>query len=76
MRGWGGGGGGWVVGFGVVCTEESGLPGEGGLDSANANAETTPARHRPQRPSERSDLTQHAKGRTGDCPGPREETAT
>ena len=26
--------------------------------------------HRPQRPSERSDLTQHAKGRTSDCPGP------
>ena len=32
--------------------------------------------HRPQRPTERSDLTQHAKGRTGDCPGPRKETAT
>ena len=27
--------------------------------------------HRPQRPTERSDPTQHAKGRTGDCPGPR-----
>ena len=32
--------------------------------------------HRSQRPSERSDPTQHAKGRTGDCPGPREETTT
>ena len=32
--------------------------------------------HRPQRPTERSDLTQHAKGRAGDCPGPRHETAT
>ena len=32
--------------------------------------------HRPQRPSERSDPTQHAKGRAGDCPGPRKETAT
>ena len=32
--------------------------------------------HRPQRPSERSDPTQHAKGRPGDCPGPRKETAT
>ena len=32
--------------------------------------------HRPQRPRERSDPTQHAKGRTGDCPGPRKETAT
>ena len=26
--------------------------------------------HRPQRPTERSDPTQHAKGRTGDCSGP------
>ena len=26
--------------------------------------------HRPQRPTESSDPTQHAKGRTGDCPGP------
>ena len=32
--------------------------------------------HRPQRPTERSDPTQHAKGRTGDCPGPRNETTT
>ena len=32
--------------------------------------------HRPQRPTERSDPTQHAKGRTGDCPGPRKGTAT
>ena len=30
--------------------------------------------HRPQRPTERSDPTQHAKGRPGDCPGPRKET--
>ena len=29
--------------------------------------------HRPQRPTERSDPTQHAKGRTGDCPGPRKQ---
>ena len=28
--------------------------------------------HQPQRPTERSDPTQHAKVRTGDCPGPRE----
>ena len=27
--------------------------------------------HRPQRPTESSDPTQHAKGRTGDRPGPR-----
>ena len=32
--------------------------------------------HRPQRPTERSDPTQHAKGRTGDCPGPRKEPTT
>ena len=32
--------------------------------------------HRPQRPTERSDPTQHAKGRTGDRPGPRKGTAT
>ena len=31
---------------------------------------------RPQRPTERNDLTQHAKGRTGECPGPRKETTT
>ena len=32
--------------------------------------------HRPQRPTERSDPTQHAKGSTGDRPGPRKETTT
>ena len=32
--------------------------------------------HRPQRLTESSNLTQHAKGRTGDCPGPRKETTT
>ena len=32
--------------------------------------------HRLQRPTERSDPTQHAKGRTDDCPGPRKGTAT
>ena len=32
--------------------------------------------HRPQRPTERSDPTQHAKGRTGDCPGPRKGAIT
>ena len=31
--------------------------------------------HRPQRPTESSDPTQHAKGRTGDCPGPRKGTS-
>ena len=32
--------------------------------------------YRPQWPTERSDPTQHAEGRTGDCPGPRKETTT
>ena len=32
--------------------------------------------HRPQRPTERSDPTQHAKGRAGDCPGPRKGATT
>ena len=32
--------------------------------------------HRPQRPTERSDPTQHVKVRTGDRPGPRQETTT
>ena len=32
--------------------------------------------HWPQRPTESSDPTQHAKGRTGDRPGPRTETTT
>ena len=32
--------------------------------------------HRPQRPTERSNPTQHAKGRTGDRPGPRKGTTT
>ena len=32
--------------------------------------------HLPQRPAESSNLTQYAKGRTGDCPGPRKGTTT
>ena len=32
--------------------------------------------HRPQRPIESSNPTQHAKGRTGDCPGPHKGTTT
>ena len=32
--------------------------------------------HRPQWPTKCSDPTQRPKGRTGDCPGPRKETAT
>ena len=47
---------------------------------ANHWAPQTRKRHqqeyRPQRPTERSDPTQHAKGRTGDCPGPRKGATT
>ena len=32
--------------------------------------------HRLQRPTERSNPTQHAKGRTGECPGPRKGATT
>ena len=32
--------------------------------------------HRPQRPTESSNPTQHAKGRTGDCPGSRKGATT
>ena len=32
--------------------------------------------HRPQRPTESSDPTQHARGRTGDRPGPRKGATT
>ena len=32
--------------------------------------------HRPQRPTESSNPAQHAKGRTGDCPGPCKGTTT
>ena len=35
-----------------------------------------PQEHRPQRPTESSDPTQHAEGRTGDCPGPRKGATT
>ena len=63
-----------------------GLPGGGGQIArggggcTNHRAPRTRERHqqehRPQRPTESSDPTQHAKGRTGDCPGPRKETTT
>ena len=42
----------------------------------SANAQRHQQEHRPQRPTESSDPTQHAKGRTGDCPGPRKGTTT
>ena len=52
----------------------------GGGRCANDGAPLTRIRHQQerglQRPTERSDPTQPAKGRTGDCPGPREGTPT
>ena len=57
-------------------------PGGGGAQPRHANywAPRTRKRHqqehRPQRPTERSDPTQHAKGRRGDCPGPRKGATT
>ena len=45
-------------------------------DSAPRTRKRHQQEHRPQQPTERSDPTQHAKGRPGDCPGPRKETTT
>ena len=42
----------------------------------SANAETTPARAPAAAATESSNPTQHAKGRTGDCPGPRKGATT
>ena len=39
-------------------------------------APRTRKRHQPQRPTESSNPTQHAKGRTGDCPGPHKGATT
>ena len=49
---------------------------EGGGGGAPRMQKRHQREHRPQRPTERSDPTQHAKGRAGDCPGPRKGTAT
>ena len=64
-----------------LCRGQS-QEGEGGGDNQHSIhwAPRTRQRHHnehgPQRPAQRSDPTQHAKGRTGDCAGPRKETAT
>ena len=56
------------------------LPHSAQPDHTNHGAPRTRKRyqqeHQPQRPTERSDPTQHAEGRKGDCPGPRKETTT
>ena len=65
-----------------VCEARRPRRGGGGAQPQHTNywAPQTRKRHqqehRPQRPTERSAPTQHAKGRTGDCPGPRKETTT
>ena len=48
----------------------------GGSDWAPRTRKRHQQEHRPQRPTERSDPTQHAKGRTGGCPGPRKGATT
>ena len=60
------------------ASENSAPPGGGGggLDWAPRTRKRHQQEHRPQRPTERSDPTQHAKGRTGDCPGPRKGATT
>ena len=50
--------------------------GGGGGGGAPQTQKRHQQEHRPQRPTESSDPTQHAKGRTGDCPGPRKGTTT
>ena len=64
----------------VLGTEQCGGGGEAQPQHTNHWAPRMRKRHqqehRPRRPTERSDPTQHAKGRTGDCPGPRKGTTT
>ena len=44
-------------------------------DGAPRKCKQHQQKHRPQQLPKRNDPTQHAKGRTGDCPGPYKETA-
>ena len=46
------------------------------LGSATAETHYSQQEHRPQRPTESSNPMQHAKARTGDCPGPCKGTIT
>ena len=68
--------------FGVDVARGGGGGGAHPAQSQHANhwAARTRKQHqqerRPQRPTERSDLTQHAKGRTRDLPGPRKGATT
>ena len=49
---------------------------QGALEGGGVTRKRHQQEHRPQRPTESSDPTQHAKGRTGDRPGPRKGTTT
>ena len=66
-----------AIGVGHV-RGRGGLPHPAQPQHTNDGAPRTRKRHqqehRPQQPTERSDPTQHAKGRAGDCPGPHKET--
>ena len=75
----GGGGGGWENG--LPCPpppppQSNFLPARHSNHWAPRTRKRHLQEHRPQRPSESSDPTQHAKGRTGDYPGPHKETTT
>ena len=68
-----------------VCGARHSPEGHAGLSSEGSTAPTQQLlgtrkrhqqEHRPQRPTESSDPTQHVKGRTGDCPGPCKGTTT
>ena len=75
----GGGGGGATIGVPLTCKRRT-MPRSAQPQHTNCWALRTWKRHqqehRPQRPTESSNPTQHAKGRTGDCPGPRKEATT
>ena len=59
-----------------VLLNNSASPGGGGGGWTPRTRKRHQQEHRPQRPTERSDPTQHAKGRTGDRPGPCTGTTT
>ena len=73
----------WPLANQKICfgaSKTSATLGGGGAGPINHWAARTRKRHqhnhRPQRLTESSDPTQHAKGRTGDCPGPRKGATT
>ena len=69
-----------IAAAGEVTRKRHTMPNSAQPRHTNYWAPRTRKRHqqeqRPQRPSESSDPTPHAKGRTGDCPEPRKETST